>query len=92
MNLPTITAPIMLHEYLSVSGRAAGNVGSGVVSFFYEPYRGIVQSPEEFGKGLATGTKALVVKLVYGVSLTASALTGSLGRGFDQISPSVPQR
>ena len=35
------------------------DVGTGVKSFFYEPWQGAKRSPAEFGKGVARGTAGL---------------------------------
>ena len=35
-------------------------LSEGVEAFFYEPYQGAIQGPEEFIEGMALGLKALV--------------------------------
>jgi hypothetical protein len=57
------------------------NLGSGVYDFFHEPALGIVQSPAEFGSGIARGTKSLLKNSVYGIFNTTSKVTGSIGTG-----------
>lgn len=58
-----------------------GSLGSGVKDFFYEPAKGLVQSPKAFGKGLAKGTLSLVSNTMSGVFGSASSITTSLGKG-----------
>jgi hypothetical protein len=57
------------------------NLGTGWYDFFHEPARGLISSPEDFGKGLQKGTKSLVKKSLYGVFNSTSKITGSLGSG-----------
>jgi hypothetical protein len=57
------------------------NLGTGVKDFFYEPAKGMVKSPEEFGKGLAKGTSSLIKKSTYALFDTASKLTGTVAKG-----------
>ena len=52
-----------------------------MVDFFYEPAKGIVHSPEEFARGIATGTLSLLQNSVYGIFSTVSQVTGSLEKG-----------
>jgi vacuolar protein sorting-associated protein 13A/C len=47
---------------LDVLGNPFGvirGLAEGIEDFFYEPYQGIVQGPEEFAEGLAIGFKSL---------------------------------
>lgn len=56
-------------------------LGSGVKDFFTEPMEGMVRSPAEFGKGLASGSVSLLKGTVVGVGLGVSSITASVGRG-----------
>ncbi|PRP86239.1 vacuolar protein sorting-associated protein 13 family protein, partial [Planoprotostelium fungivorum] len=62
------------------------NLGTGVYDFFYEPAQGLVRSPEDFAHGLAKGTKSLVKRSVSSVFMTASKISGSLGKGLAALS------
>jgi len=62
------------------------NVASGVLDFFYEPAKGIVTSPQAFGKGLAKGTASLVKNSVFGVFNAVSKITGTVGNGVATLS------
>lgn len=42
-------------------------VGEGVFSFFYEPAKGIVSSPKDFGLGIAKGTGKLIGNTFEGI-------------------------
>lgn len=35
-------------------------VGDGMYDFFYEPFNGLMASPQDFGKGVAKGTRSLL--------------------------------
>jgi hypothetical protein len=52
---------------------------SGVQDFFYEPAKGIVQSPEEFGKGVARGGLSFLQGTVGSAFTFSSSLLGSVG-------------
>ena len=45
-----------------------GDVGSGVVSFFYEPAMGLMKSPTDFAAGVGKGTKQLLTSSISGVA------------------------
>jgi len=48
---------------LDVLGNPFGvirGIAEGIEDFFYEPYQGIIQGPEEFAEGLAIGVKSLL--------------------------------
>jgi len=69
---------------LDVLGNPYGlitGVGAGAKNFFYEPYQGLIQGPEEFAEGLAYGVKSLVGGTVGGVSGAVSKITGTVGKG-----------
>lgn len=58
------------------------SIGSGVKDVFYEPYQGFVSDrPQDFGIGLAKGTKSFLKKTVFGFSDTFTKFTGSVGKG-----------
>ena len=42
------------------------------MDFFYEPSKGIIESPEAFGAGLAKGTLSLIRNSVYGTMNSVS--------------------
>jgi hypothetical protein len=51
------------------------------MDFFYEPAKGLVKSPQAFGKGLAKGSISLLKHTFTGVFGAASKITGSVGKG-----------
>lgn len=70
---------------LDVIGNPFGlvrGVSEGVKDLFYEPYKGVVEGPEEFVQGVGAGVKSLVGHTVGGTLGTAGRLTGTLGRAF----------
>jgi vacuolar protein sorting-associated protein 13A/C len=71
-------------------------VGTGVTDFFYEPAKGAIQSPEEFGKGLGRGglsflkgtlggAFSLVGSTTHGISKVANTLGGGKGESSIQL-------
>ncbi|XP_072019770.1 intermembrane lipid transfer protein VPS13A-like [Amphiura filiformis] len=69
---------------LDVIGNPFGfvrGVSTGVKDFFYEPYQGIVQGPEEFAEGIALGMRSLFGHAVGGAAGAVSRITGTLGKG-----------
>jgi hypothetical protein len=68
-------------EFLGSPMVLVSNLGTGFYDFFHEPAQGIVSSPQDFGIGLAKGTKSLVKNSVYGIFNTVSKITGSITRG-----------
>lgn len=70
---------------LTVLGSPAGlarNVGSGVQDFFYEPYQGLVQSPQDFLIGIQRGTSSLLAGVVGGALNSTVAIVGTASSGF----------
>ena len=74
---PHYTTPDYLTQYdttqyypsgsLTVLGSPMGfarKIGSGVKSFFYEPYQGAVLGPQDFVVGLGRGTSHLFANVV----------------------------
>ena len=61
-------------EILTVPADLLGNVGTGVISFFYAPLQGLVQGPGQFIEGLETGTESLVKGVFVGVTRSAANL------------------
>mmetsp|Transcript_35528 Transcript_35528/g.56876 ORF Transcript_35528/g.56876 Transcript_35528/m.56876 type:complete len:3214 (+) Transcript_35528:77-9718(+) len=57
------------------------DLGSGIRDFFLEPAQGLVESPEEFGAGLARGTQSFVQHTTVGTFGTAAKLSTSIGSG-----------
>ena len=53
-------------------------IGTGFFEFFNEPRKGMLKGPEEFGLGVAKGTRSLVSNIVGGSFKSASKITGSL--------------
>ena len=68
LNMDLIGSPINLVEGL----------GTGLFAFFNEPRKGLLKGPEEFGIGIAKGTKTLVSNIVGGGFNSVSKITGSL--------------
>ena len=68
LNMDLIGNPINLVEGL----------GTGFFEFFNEPRKGLLKGPEEFGLGIAKGTKSLVSNIVGGGFKSASKITGTL--------------
>ncbi|CAG5923536.1 unnamed protein product [Menidia menidia] len=69
---------------LDVLGNPYGlirGLSEGVEAFFYEPYQGAIQGPEEFVEGMALGVKALVGGAVGGLAGAASRITGAMAKG-----------
>eukprot|EP01127_Copromyxa_protea_P021271 TRINITY_DN7272_c0_g1_i1.p1 TRINITY_DN7272_c0_g1~~TRINITY_DN7272_c0_g1_i1.p1 ORF type:complete len:3025 (-),score=744.59 TRINITY_DN7272_c0_g1_i1:27-7853(-) len=56
------------------------SLGTGVFDFFYEPIKGVVKSPKDFGLGIAKGTTSLLRNSLTGVFETASKLTGTVAK------------
>jgi hypothetical protein len=54
-----------------------GDVGSGVVSFFYEPAMGMMKSPKDFAAGVGKGTKQLLTSSISGVANFGGKIVGS---------------
>ncbi|KAJ8005978.1 hypothetical protein DPEC_G00123500 [Dallia pectoralis] len=73
---------------LDVLGNPFGlirGLSEGVEAFFYEPYQGAIQGPEEFVEGMALGVKALVGGAVGGIAGAASRITGAMAKGMAAI-------
>lgn len=69
---------------LDVLGNPFGlirGLSEGVEAFFYEPWQGAIQGPEEFVEGMALGVKALVGGAVGGLAGAASRITGAMAKG-----------
>ena len=67
-NMDIIGNPVNLVEGL----------GTGIFEFFNEPRKGLLKGPEEFGIGIAKGTRSLVSNIVGGGFKSASKITGTL--------------
>ncbi|XP_049849223.1 uncharacterized protein LOC126318273 [Schistocerca gregaria] len=65
-------------DFLGNPVSLVSNLGTGVRDFFYEPAMGIVESPSAFGRGLAKGTKSLLLKTLYVLFDTTSRLTNTV--------------
>lgn len=53
----------------------------GMGDFFYEPFLGIIEGPEEFAEGLVLGVRSLFSHTVGGAAGALSKITGTLGEG-----------
>jgi len=62
------------------------NISTGVMDFFYEPAKGMVESPQAFAKGLAKGTSSLVKNTMYATFDSMSKIVGALGKGVATLS------
>lgn len=73
---------------LDVLGNPFGlirGLSEGVEAFFYEPFQGAVQGPEEFAEGIVIGVKSLLGHTVGGAAGVVSRITGSVGKGLAAI-------
>ncbi|XP_060923539.1 intermembrane lipid transfer protein VPS13C isoform X2 [Limanda limanda] len=73
---------------LDVLGNPFGlirGLSEGVEAFFYEPFQGAVQGPEEFAEGLVIGVRSLLGHTVGGAAGVVSRITGSVGKGLAAI-------
>ncbi|XP_025764030.1 vacuolar protein sorting-associated protein 13C isoform X7 [Oreochromis niloticus] len=73
---------------LDVLGNPFGlirGLSEGVEAFFYEPFQGAVQGPEEFAEGFAIGVRSLLGHTVGGAAGMVSKITGSVGKGLAAI-------
>ncbi|XP_015828201.3 intermembrane lipid transfer protein VPS13A isoform X1 [Nothobranchius furzeri] len=69
---------------LDVLGNPFGlirGLSEGVEAFFYEPYKGAIEGPEEFLEGVSLGVKALVGGAVGGLAGAAGRITGAMAKG-----------
>lgn len=57
------------------------SLGTGVSDFFYLPAKGAVESPEQFGIGLAKGSLSLVKGTISGIFGSVGSITGSMSKG-----------
>lgn len=73
---------------LDVIGNPVGlflGLKQGVGDFFYEPFVGIIEGPEEFAEGLAIGVRSLVSHTVGGAAGALGKITGTLGDGISTL-------
>ncbi|XP_071611010.1 intermembrane lipid transfer protein VPS13C isoform X1 [Heliangelus exortis] len=73
---------------LDVLGNPFGlirGLSEGVEAFFYEPFQGAVQGPEEFAEGFVIGFRSLLGHTVGGAAGVVSRITGSVGKGLAAI-------
>lgn len=73
-------------DILGTPIKLGSSIIAGVASFFYEPAKGIVHSPEAFTRGLATGTVNLIKNSMYGVLDTVGHVTGGVSKGLAMLS------
>ncbi|KAM3877457.1 intermembrane lipid transfer protein VPS13C [Diretmus argenteus] len=73
---------------LDVLGNPFGMIrglSEGVEAFFYEPFQGAVQGPEEFAEGFVIGVRSLLGHTVGGAAGMVSRITGTVGKGLAAI-------
>ncbi|XP_071298117.1 intermembrane lipid transfer protein VPS13C isoform X1 [Agelaius tricolor] len=73
---------------LDVLGNPFGlirGLSEGVEAFFYEPFQGAVQGPEEFAEGFVIGVRSLLGHTVGGAAGMVSRITGTVGKGLAAI-------
>ncbi|XP_061592670.1 intermembrane lipid transfer protein VPS13C isoform X5 [Cololabis saira] len=73
---------------LDVLGNPFGlirGLSEGVEAFFYEPFQGAVQGPDEFAEGFVIGVRSLLGHTVGGAAGMVSKITGSVGKGLAAI-------
>ena len=73
---------------LAVLGRPIGlmrNIGNGVQALFYEPYEGLMKSPQSFMVGIGKGATSLVGGVMTGALDSTAALVGSYSAGLSAI-------
>ncbi len=68
-------------EILGNPVQLVGNLTEGFQDFFYEPAKGLVSSPQDFGRGLAKGTSSLLKHTLSGVFGSLSKVTGKVAEG-----------
>jgi hypothetical protein len=73
-------------EFLGNPVALIGGLGSGVADFFYEPAKGLVKSPQDFGLGIAKGSISLLKNTFSSVFGAAAKITNSLGAGIAVLS------
>ncbi|KAG7327785.1 hypothetical protein KOW79_009391 [Hemibagrus wyckioides] len=74
---------------LDVLGNPFGlirGLSEGMEAFFYEPFQGAVQGPEEFAEGFVIGVRSFLGHTVGGAAGMVSRITGSVGKGLAAIS------
>ncbi|MCJ8738024.1 hypothetical protein PDJAM_G00030860 [Pangasius djambal] len=74
---------------LDVLGNPFGlirGLSEGMEAFFYEPFQGAVQGPEEFAEGVVIGVRSFLGHTVGGAAGMVSRITGSVGKGLAAIS------
>ncbi|XP_060797783.1 intermembrane lipid transfer protein VPS13C isoform X2 [Neoarius graeffei] len=74
---------------LDVLGNPFGlirGLSEGMEAFFYEPFQGAVQGPEEFAEGFVIGVRSFLGHTVGGAAGVVSRITGSVGKGLAAIS------
>eukprot|EP01035_Chromulina_nebulosa_P017545 gene17545-23108_t len=64
----------------------AKKISKGVKAFFYEPYIGATQSPQDFILGLGKGTSTLVNNVVTGTLDSTVSVVGTAAKGMSYLS------
>jgi hypothetical protein len=69
---------------MKILGKPAGlsrNIGDGVKAFFYEPYEGLMHSPDQFIFGVGRGTGSLISHVSAGVVSSLGTVLESATKG-----------
>ena len=78
---------LALHvELLANPAGLVRGLGAGLKDFVFLPTKGLLKSPEEFGRGLINGTWSLARAGFGGTAKTAGHLAGALGTGLATLS------
>eukprot|EP01129_Flabellula_baltica_P011002 TRINITY_DN4728_c0_g1_i1.p1 TRINITY_DN4728_c0_g1~~TRINITY_DN4728_c0_g1_i1.p1 ORF type:complete len:2900 (-),score=526.70 TRINITY_DN4728_c0_g1_i1:35-8038(-) len=75
-----IVSLIFNADFLGSPVSLISSLGYGAKSFFYEPAKGIVKSPQDFAVGVGRGTNLLLRNTFYGVFNTIQKITGSVNK------------
>ena len=67
-------------DFLGNPSELLSNLGTGLSDFFYEPAKGLVSSPQDFGRGVARGSLSLLKNTFGGLLSAASRITNSMGK------------
>ena len=67
-------------DFLGNPSELLASLGTGVQDLFYEPAKGLVKSPSDFGRGVAKGSLSLLKNTFGGLLGAASRITGSMGK------------
>ncbi len=98
-SLASSIGSVMLQQLLRQAYKIAGSIellgnplglvndlSTGVTDFFYEPAKGLMKSPRDFGHGLAKGTVSIIKNTLTGVFSAASKITQTVGKSMAVLS------